>query len=227
MARTLIQLRTEVRERCDEPGSANSGYVKDSELNRMINNSIAELHDILISINEDYYVNEFDIVSVDNQNDYALPNDFYKMKALDYVTGGPGYALSVRPFNFNERNNYNGINNTTTVYGEGIYRYRLIGSKLTLIPRPAGALTFNLWYHPIATELTTDSSSFDGINGYEEYVVLDACIKILQKQEADASTFYQQKKDMKMRIVESASNRQDGRSLVITDVYSDNDFFTY
>ena len=221
--KTLLQLRTEIRDRADQPGSANSGFIKDSELNTWINSSITELHDLLItSYGADYYLNSFDINLVNGTDKYALPSDFYKLKGVDLkLSHSNARPFSLRPFNFNERNNYSQYSNT--VYEN--YKYNVLGNQIALIPKESISSTdiITLWYHPISIQLNSDTDSFDGINGYEEYVVLDCCIKSSVKEESDPAAFYQEKQDMKMRIVESADNRSFG-NLAITDIYAANEF---
>ena len=83
----------------------NSLFVKDSELTSYINNSIAELHDLLIqSYGDDYYVETVSFNGVSGQIDYALPNGtnysaapkFYKLRGVDVRVGPGGQWLNVK-----------------------------------------------------------------------------------------------------------------------------------
>jgi uncharacterized protein YdcH (DUF465 family) len=53
--------------------------------------------------------------------------------------------------------------------------------------------------------------------GYEEYVVVDAAIKCLQKEESDVQMLMVQKQQLKERIENAASNRDQGEPTAITD----------
>ena len=220
-SKTLLQLRNEIRDRADQPGSANSGFVKDSELNTWINSSIAELHDLLItSYGADYYLDSDEISLVNGQSGYDLPDTFYKLKGVDLQNGSQAQAYSLRPFNFNERNNYSLY--SRTIYEN--YKYNILGNQIKLIPKESVATgdRLTLWFHPKAITLAENTDSFDGINGYEEYVILDCCIKSQIKEEQDPIAYYQQKNDMKQRIIDSADNRSVG-NLAITDIYAENE----
>ena len=223
MAKSLRQLIDEVRDRADQPGSATSGFITDKEMTIWINSSIAELHDLLItSYGADYYLNKGDIALSEGTESYTLPADFYKLKGVDLKNSSiSSRPFNLRPYNFNERNNYSQYSNT--VYEN--YRYRVGGNSLYLIPHESinSGDIVTLWYHPIATKLSLETDEFNGINGYEEYVILDCCIKAAIKEESDAASYYQQKSDMKMRIIESADNRSEG-GLMMTDVYAENEF---
>jgi hypothetical protein len=78
MTITLAELRLQSRQRAD---MENSQFVSDSELTSYINNSIAELHDIMCeAYGSDYYVISAEF-SIDSSTDtYALPSDFYEVK---------------------------------------------------------------------------------------------------------------------------------------------------
>jgi hypothetical protein len=60
------------------------------------------------------------------------------------------------------------------------------------------------------------ATTFDGISGYEEMVILDACIQARAKQEADSSVFAQQFSAEVERINLAAANRQAGDPMVIS-----------
>ncbi len=69
-----------------------------------------------------------------------------------------------------------------------------------------------------------DSTAFDGISGWEEYVVIDAAIKAQIKQEADFSGLAGQKQAMMMRIEAMANGRDAGQAQHVTDALSLNNF---
>ena len=74
---------------------------------------------------------------------------------------------------------------------------------------------------------STSTDTYDDINGYAEYVVTDAAIKCLQKEESDVSVLLKQKADMKRRIEEAANNRDAGHPISVSDIYVANDEFMY
>jgi hypothetical protein len=208
---TLAQLRTQARQRAD---MVNSEFVSDSELNQYIQDSYAELYDILVGKFEEYYISEplaFTVAS--GANTYSLPADFYKLRGVDRLLSGSDY-VELEPFNFNERNKRSRLR-------PEYVRYRMLGSKLYFTPEDAAAGSYRLWYVPKATTLSTDASTVDGINGWEVFVVTDAAIKCLQKEESDVSVLMAQKMELKKRIEEMAANRDAGASGQIADLRDD------
>ena len=223
MAATLLQLRTRARQRAD---MENSKFVSDSELNDYINSSIAELHDILIqSYGEDYYINETTFSTIVGQESYDLPTDFYKMRGVDARLTGTRW-LTLQPYNFNERNRFEDfgvwdLNGTATI------RYRILGNKVRFTPNPDRVVEVRLFYVPMAQELVNDTDQLTDFNQYSEYVITDAAIKMLVKEESDATPFVIQKAALKERIETASKNRDVGSSESISDIYAEDheDYF--
>lgn len=218
MARTatLSELRTRARQRTD---AVNSTFFTDSEINGYINDSIAELYDILIQkFGADYYLVDtpFSFTTVSGQKNYDLPSNFYKLAGVDLRNSGTGDPLTLDPFMFIERNRFNNRARRTARDLSGL-RYRIIGNKIRFI-EPDANEEIDLWYAPSATKLVNDSDTFDGINGWEEYVVIDVAIKMNIKQESETTELERQLQRMRQRIEEAADNRDYGQSERVTDV---------
>lgn len=224
MSITLSQFRLEARQRAD---MVNSNFVTDSELTGYINNSISELHDMLVqAYGEDYYVKEVEF-NTDGTDNYELSSivtddDFYKLRGVDSKLNGTEW-YTLKPFNFNERNR---SQNISTNYGLGNIRYRIVGQKLRFTPMPDTNLEMKLWYVPIAQVLTEDTDSYNDLNNFSEYVIVDAAIKMMQKEESDVTVLAAQKGALKRRIEEAANNRDAGAGDSISDVHNENnDYF--
>lgn len=224
MSITLAQLRTRSRERADMKEST---FVEDSELNYYINSSIAELHDILVeSYGQDYFLNSTTFTTTAGQSEYNISsiittNDFYKLRGVDAKINAAEWT-GLKNFNFNERNKLANSSSIVWNYNGSNVRYRLVGSKLMFAPTPDGSTEIKIWYIPKSTTLVNDSDTFDDINYYAEYVIVDAAIKMLNKEESDVSVLMAQKDELKRRIESSAANRDAGESESIQDVYSEN-----
>jgi hypothetical protein len=219
MSVSLLQLKERSRQRAD---MESSDFVSDSELTSYINSSLAELYDLLVAAyGEDYFLADpFSITTAVSTSDYALPEDFYKLKGVDCkISGNEWYSL--RPFNFNERNR-----NADVVWGlvgGPNIRYRIMGSKIKFSPLPDGQYPIQLWYVPLAPTLVDDADEFNDVNKFSEYVVVDAAIKMLQKEESDVSVLMAQKEALKRRLEVMAENRDAGQPESVSDIYAEND----
>jgi hypothetical protein len=204
----------------------NSSFVSDPEWNSYIASSYKELYDLLVSAyGNDYYVATPVTFTTDGTSDtYPLPDGtlysgapaFYKLLGVDLKTQGGQTWQTLKPFNFSERNRYtpqglNGLNRNT------ILKYRLSGNNLWFNHPPSAGLTIRVWEIPQPSTLSLDTDTFDGISGWEEYVIIDAAIKALQKEESDVSVLLGQKQAMIVRIQAMAEQRDAGSPATVSD----------
>lgn len=201
---TLADLRTQVRQRAD---MENTTFVTDSEITGYINSAIADLYDVLTSKVEDYYTISASVVTNGTSDSFALPADFYKLVAVDYQLSG--LTQPMEKFNFQDRNRF--------IYNAQVIRYRIIKNNILFKPVPS-AQTITVWYVPAFTALVSDSDTFDGINGWETYVVLDAAQQCLAKEESDVSAIVTEKAQVMAKIEMMANNRDQGRPETVADV---------
>lgn len=104
-------------------------------------------------------------------------------------------------------------------------QYRMVGKQIRFIPTPAGNQQIGLWYYPRMRTLLADTDILDGIGGWTEYVIVDAAIKALRKEESDTTLLNEQKMMLKKRIEEAAQNRDAGQGDTVSDTRSwDNKF---
>lgn len=230
MTVTLLQMRTQARQRAD---LENSQYVTDSELTGYINNSVAELYDLLIgSYDADYFIESIEFNSVVGQSDYPLPNGtlysaakpFYKLKGVDAKINTSNF-FSLRPFNFNERNRNEDFA-WSTLNGP-LVRYRLVGDVLKFSPIPDGIKPIRVWYIPLAPVLSADGDTLQDLNAYHEYVVVDAAIKCRIKEELEVQTLEAIKAGLKQRIEQMAQNRDAGNPESVSDIYAENNDYWF
>ncbi len=222
MSVTLSELMQHSRSRAD---MENSSFVDDTELISYINHSIAELHDILVqTYGADYNVKNVTFNLTNAVDTYAISSlvtagDFYKLYGLDAKINFSDWT-TLSPFNFNERNRFQHFN-VSTYLGITNFRYRLNGGNIIFAPIPDSAMPVRLWYIPVAPRLTNLTDTLDDLNEYDEYIIVDVAIKMLQKEESDVSVLMAQKAALKLRIEQAAQNRDAGKSETISDIYAE------
>jgi hypothetical protein len=191
-------------------------YVTDAALTEEINQSIAELYDKLVAASPDYFESSQSVDIVDGTASYALPADYYKTLGVDVLRSDNTY-IALKKYNLAERNFYDnagGVQREFTVY-------RIRGSNIVLVPTPNWSETSGLrhLYIPAPSRLSNDSDTFDGIAGWEDWVVYDVCIKIIGgKEEGDASQFERLLAKLDARITQMARSRDVGEPDSIRDV---------
>lgn len=224
---SLSELMVAVRQRADMmpngyvPSLGSTSYfVTDPELISYINQSYFELYDLMVScFGEDYFVKTPPqmIATVQGTALYALAADFYKLLGVDLLLGSTDdSAVTLKKFEFLARNRY-AVPNQQSFAGVTNLRYRLQGNNLWLTPDPSGGQNIRVWYVPRLTPLAALVDTADGISGWTEYIITDAAIKCMQKQESDVSVLMAQKQSIASRVKTMADTRDAGAPPTVSD----------
>lgn len=222
---SLGQIRLLAKQEADR---VNSDFVTVPEWNSYINQSAFELYDLLTTVYEDYNLAPaIDFATDGTTQSYPLPNGvnysgakpFYKLMGVDCGLDNSGNAfVTVPKFDFIGRNRYVYPNVSSTYMGVFNLRYRVVGNSLMFIPTPSGGQVIRLWYIPRMDMLLKDTDIINGVSGWTEYIIVDAAIKALEKEESDTSALMARKMALKQRIEESAMNRDAGQPDTISSV---------
>ncbi len=220
---SLKEIRLMSQQRADR---VNSNFVTTSEWNSYINQSLTELYDLMETVYEDYFLATAITFVTDGSSSYALPNGvnysaaapFYKLVGIDLGLSSSNNArVTVHKYNFIDRNKYVYPSITSTFFGVFNMRYRVMGDNLMFIPTPQAGQYVTMWYVPRMTKLLRDVDVSNGVNGWLEYVITDAAIKALQKEESDVSVLAAQKQALIDRINTAAMNRDVGEPATISN----------
>jgi fibronectin type 3 domain-containing protein len=220
---SLAAIRLAAQQRADRE---NSNFVTMPEWNSYINQSAFELYDLLTTVYEDYNIAPVVQFQTDGSATYDLPNgsnysgakSFYKLMGVDVgIANNTNGWVTLKKFNFIARNRYVFPQITSTYMGVFNMQYRIIGDKIMFIPTPQAGQTMRLWYIPRMSSLLQDTDVLDGVSGWTEYVIVDAAIKALQKEESDVSVLMAEKQMLVERINGSAMNRDAGQPDTISN----------
>jgi hypothetical protein len=108
---------------------------------------------------------------------------------------------------------------TARILPEPLYQVR--GSNIMLLPVPTSVMTIRLNYIPSLDDLSSGSTAFDGINGWEDYAVTFAARKILLKDGNDPQKLAMLTSDLQReveRIVRLAPRRDAFRPERVKDI---------
>lgn len=212
---TLDNLIDSVRQRADLQGSQ---FITDTEITSYLNSSLAELYGLIIDSFENYYVTSLQFTLQAGDDGYVLPADFFKELRIDRsYSGSPAVQnydwIRLQRINIKDEANYNSTP-LRSLYYPRIFGYVLYGTKIKIVPRSEIAGTYQLLYYPSYIDLVnrTDVATQIGPVGqhWEEFAIIDTCIKCLLKEETDVSGFAAQKQLIIDRIKKEAANRVAG-----------------
>jgi hypothetical protein len=212
---TFADLKTRARQLADMEFSQ---FVSDDEVGYYINAGAQGLYDLLISAGELYKITSTSISLVANQDTYSLPSDFYKLLGVDLSS--QGQPVTLKKFEFAERNKYSYYPFYNT-RGLTALKYIVQGDSLRFIPMPNSNDSITVWYAPTMPALVNDADTFDGVNGWEDYIVFDAAIKMLIKEESDPTAIMSMKKEVEQSIQKMKVIRDQGGQYKVSDVTQD------
>jgi hypothetical protein len=219
---SLSSLITRSRRRADQE---NSTFCTDAEVTDYINEAIAELHEMMVNEYELYYVSStsFSLPTghADGDNVKDLPNNFWKALGCDFASGG--VTRRIRRYMFQERNVYE-----SPMLKQGYMAdtfFIIQGDQIRFIPESPPGGTVTLWWIPEPQQFDPGSPS-DQLytvdkalaNGFERFLVLDAAIKMLQKEESDTQILVAEREGVRHRLMLAAKDRTPGESRAIADV---------
>lgn len=214
-ARTLLQLRTEVRALTD---TADDEHASDAIVNVWINQGIAELWRKLVNVSAYRYAVQDTITTVAGTNTYDLEDDFLSILSIWRVSGTQRIPLqNINPVEAPYR--------SSDVSMRGLPRYWIpgggidgSGTAIYFDPDP-GANTYGYWYIQTAQLLDADGDTFDGICGYEDWVVLYTALRVfIRQQDPEQVGVIQEMARIESSITASAARRDVGHAPRIADV---------
>lgn len=164
----------------------------------LFNELYPELYDTLVAASENYYIKnpDFTITTVSGTRQYDLPDDFYKVVGVNFLSGSE--YITIKPYMEQERN--------------------LPFQTATSIP----AGTVSIRYVPAPIQYTVDDldETIDGVSGWDALVVTEMAMAMLESEESDVTALTRRRDRTKRRIEEMAPNRDLGFAQRVQDVYA-------
>ncbi len=286
----------------------NNPSVSTEVWNQFISQSYKRLYDLLISAyGNDYYVAAAYQFNLTSAQSYSMPDGspsfrdvngniavkFYKLLGLDLqYQASPNGWVTLKNFQFIERNKFANPNTTVNWNGYSNLRYRIQGDALYIVPSPSQGQLAQAWYAPAPTNLQfrlpgyfvsgsniigsmtdttglaagmnimanftqgviaqnttitavgsttitmsqsalsnqspfifsawTDGTLMEGISGWDQFVIIDAARKAMNKKEFDSSPMSGERDAMLSEITAMAEARDAGQAFHVSDVLGAN-----
>jgi hypothetical protein len=188
-------LRGRVRKEADAGPDTTTGRHTNADINGMVNRSWQDLRAFVCAncggLAEAYLkATSPTTMTVGMLSGYSfgtipLPADCVEIHGID-VTVTTNDVRSLEPVSWKDRNIYRDLwgNGTGIPTGFSIYNIGVeSGASVTagviaILPAPDRAYTYSIWYVPKWTDLTNDTDVFDGVAGWENWVVWDCVVKL-------------------------------------------------
>jgi hypothetical protein len=215
---TASVLMTQVRQHTDTESDAN---ITDAFLLSLIDKSYNKLYRQIATEYAGYFdVEDSSKSLIVGQRAYALAADFMHLRGVDIVIGGERVKLS--RIGFGERNRRTNDPRYVPRRIERLrtnYAYYTQKDNLIIDPVPTTTEQIIMTYVPRPTRITNSSNTFDVIAGFEDFVVYDASVSVLGKQERDVTVMAAQRQDALSLIIQTVSPRETGDPIQVRDDY--------
>jgi hypothetical protein len=235
---TLVTLARQ-RAGFDVTGTSPDEFINDQEALNMVDLSATALYDLLIKARgEEYYLREVVLpvspLVIPDPTLYKLPGDFYQLISVYVQAAGFVGFIAIVPFMEREV----AALKTLSVIGGAFpqsSRYRLRGNQsipgaiptepeavIEILPKPSVAFDVFVRYVPTCVRaafgtLTNPDVAYDGINGWENYVIWDVAAQMVVKEERDAGPYLLQRAMVEKRIEALAGARNAGEPERVVD----------
>jgi hypothetical protein len=208
----LLDLKEDIRQRCELPVFSTGTYITTASVERMINVSLHGLYSLMIQAwGEGYFTDRDTIVTSAGARTTSLPANFLKLVRVMWLRGTDD-IVPVPEASVDERD-----------YGEFAARawdapkYRLHFNALYWLPTPNALYTLAIDYVYQPDDLTDDYDTTDVGPGWDEWVVLDCCRKIYERQEKDPQLFMLERNRVEQNILAVSPHRAQSENSVVRD----------
>jgi hypothetical protein len=192
MSRTvsLLQLRTDIADQCDFSTSTSGRYTP-TLLNRLINQSIQRFRERISATGSTrFLVSATGSIARGTTGTYAfqtldlsaLSPSVVRVYGLDITVGGRVVTLAHRPFA-----EHNEFITDQTMTGQPIAWAEFQTRSLAILPAPDATYPYTVWYLPVLADLVGDGDTFDGVAGWEVWVMWDCVCQLIARDQYEAA----------------------------------------
>jgi len=212
MSVLVSDLILEVRQRAD---MVNSQFCTDDEILGYLNQAHQDAYLAVVKASEAYFVTSAPLTVTGETA--ALPADCFKIVGIDHQYNSR--TVSMRQFNFAERNQVKSLPGSWRVQGYSRYRYCIVGNNLLFQPAPEAPFTTTLWYVPYTANLVAGGNLDFPVAQWDCYLINSATADCVSKEERDASYWEKEAEGSMKQIIMTASARNESEPMTVVDVY--------
>lgn len=191
----------------------NSNFVSNEEWYEYINEGLSDLHDRLVKADPERFIREQTLTGDGRTSDFSTSSDYYGTYSVEYISDSSqgvycpikrllGDEITVVPTTPASR-----PSGYTFVYNNSAPETDLV----RIIPTPDSSTTLRHRYVVCAQSFATDGTDsaevINGINGWEEYIIVYAGINARTKEESSTVTLERKLERLQARLEEMAENR--------------------
>ena len=212
MSITWSSIRTQIRQRSDNEYT-DGEFATDAELLVLANRSRKMLFGKLAEAGQHTVAETIYTVPVDGSLTYALPDDCFALAGVWRFDNGSPIRLGRHGQRTFPRDDVESVANTYRSFGA------LEDAVIEFNPR-VDTGTYKIRYVAVPTDFALDADTMDGVLGWEEWIVLDCAIDLLNKEDMPSGKLQKRLDVMNQRIDAMASERDMLEQGAVSDVRS-------
>lgn len=195
MTKSLADINALVRFRGD---FRNTVRFPDTNVNTEIQAAWAEFYELVADTNQGYWDTIGTITTTASTAFVALPSDTWRVRGIDRLDSSGTVEAELAMIGISERNHFSSNTDKPRAY-------RLTARGVDLFPTPDAIYTLRITYTPLAPAL---SAAREFYNGWEEYVVYGALIRLAENEERDVTEWQKSLDRQAARVTRGASQRR-------------------
>lgn len=193
VTKTLAQLIAIVRNRGD---LRNTNRFPDSVISPELQAAFGEGYELIADVNEAYFDTSATVITDPGAGSISLPTGTWRVRAIDRLDGTE--YVNLPRVGLKDRNRWGATAGKPEAH-------RLSAAGIELFPPPDTAYTLRVWYTPVAPTLDTTAREY--YNGWEEYSIFGALLRLYEQQNRDAKEWQAQVDRQRERLTRAASER--------------------
>jgi hypothetical protein len=214
----VSEVMDEARLRLSWPAFSSSTYWTTTEALNVVKFSARRLSALVRrAYGSDYFTTTTTVTTTSGNNVVALPTNFSDLRQIAWVRS----ADDVVPMEMATTDDIDATGETARAW-DSAPRYRMLGGSLYVYPKPNAVYTLSLYYDT-GIYVTATSDSISCQPGWDEWLVLDFCIRARQSEERDASDFLTMLAKVEKDIVDQAASRDRFRVHQVRDLWTGED----
>src|SRR5574337_1059 len=176
---TVSELETRVRllgdwQNLESDYSDAGSYMSSGTLYRFMDAANSWAWNVYAHADEGWNAKRYTFTSVAQSASYALPSDFYVARGVEQAIDNSSAPAGWLPLRRADADDDSDVGLTAAQGSTVAYRY--IGDWIELVPPPGDARQFRITYVPTAQVISSSLQTVDGVDGYEQVVVLKTVV---------------------------------------------------
>jgi hypothetical protein len=209
----VSEIIEEARVRLGLPTVSSSSFFGTANSLNLAKFSARRLSGIIRRLDSDYFLTTGSLSTTAGQNAVALPTNFSDLRQLSWMRGTNERV----PLDMAGPDDWDATSEDAKAW-DSAPRYRIQGGNVLLYPKPNAIYTLSIYYDT-GIYVTATSDSISCQPGWDEWMVLDICVRVRQMEEVSAADFLAERNKVEADIVSQALTRDRFRTHQVRDLW--------